>query len=330
LAAVKESKTKAAFVAVTGRPSVGKSTLVNKLCGEKVAIVSTVPQTTRNAIRGIVNRNDPESGYSGQLVFIDTPGRHKSEKKFNKKLTEVSARAVADSDIILYVMDAFRPPGPEEADITAFLAPHAAKTVVAVNKIDMDENGYSRALAFLAEKIPDISKERCHKISAINGDGVEELLSALFEAAPEGESFYDTEYYTDQEVSFRIAEIIREQAINRLREELPHSLYVDIADIQFKSPETGMEDTQTVPPLSPAPDSQSQKLWVRAFIVVERESQKGMVVGKGGSMIKTIRLAALKELRSIFDWKIELDLRVKTGKDWRHNDGILRRLIRNE
>jgi GTP-binding protein Era len=123
--------------------------------------------------------------------------------------------------------------------------------------------------------------------------------------APQGEPLYGDEYYTDQETGFRIAEIIREKAINRLRQELPHSLYVDIADMEMK-------DT---------------KLWVRAFLVVERESQKGMVVGKGGEMIKAIRLASLKDLKQIFDWKIDLDLRVKTAKDWRHNDRTLRRII---
>jgi GTP-binding protein Era len=124
--------------------------------------------------------------------------------------------------------------------------------------------------------------------------------------AEEGEPFYDEEFYTDQEVDFRVAEIIREQAINRLRQELPHSLKVEVADAQLSE--------------------KRKKLWVRAFIVVERESQKGMVVGKGGAMIKAIRLAALKDLKNIFDWKIELDLRVKTGKDWRHNDRTIQKI----
>ncbi|MDR3020695.1 MAG: GTPase Era, partial [Treponema sp.] len=165
---------------------------------------------------------------------------------------------------------------------------------------------------FLAERLPslqspkeDNAAERVFAISAKNGAGIDELLSALYALAPEGEPLYDEEYYTDQETGFRIAEIIREHAINRLRQEIPHSLYVDIADMELK------EST----------------LWVRAFIIVERESQKGIVVGKGGEMIKTIRLAALKDLKRIFDWKIDLDLRVKTGKDWRKNDRILKKII---
>ena len=314
---------KAAFVAVVGRPSVGKSTLVNKLCGEKVTIVSTVPQTTRNAIRGIVNREQ------GQLVFVDTPGRHKSDKKFNKKLTEVSGRAVTESDIILYIMDASRAPGPEEADIATFLIPHAGKTVAAINKTDAEGADPGRALEFLSGNLPGLGKDRCCKISALKGDGVEELLAMLYDISPEGEPLYSDEYYTDQDVNFRIAEIIREQAINRLREELPHALYVDVVDAQFTDPKTGLQDLHndalqeenTGVPERP-------KLWVRAFIIVERDSQKGMVVGKGGAMIKAIRIAALKELRSVFEWKIELDLRVKTGKDWRHKDNILHKIIR--
>ena len=298
---------KAAFVAVEGRPSAGKSTLVNRFCGEKVAIVSPFPQTTRNAIRGIVNREQ------GQLVFIDTPGRHKSGKKFNKKLAEISGRAAAGSDIVLYVLDASRRPGPEEEEITAFLAPYAGRTVVAVNKLDADGADYDRAVAFLAGRLKGFDPGRCFGISAKKKEGLEALLAALFAAAPEGEPFYGAEFYTDQEAGFRIAEIIREQAIMRLSEELPHALYVDMADLEFAEADAGKPGAQA-------------KLWARAFIVVERESQKGIVIGSGGAMIKAIRLASLKELRRIFDWEISLDLRVKTARDWRRNDNTLRRI----
>jgi len=291
--------TKCAFTAIIGRPSVGKSTLLNKMCGQKVAIVSKVPQTTRNAIKGIVNRKE------GQLIFVDTPGRHTSEKKMNKKLMEVSARALTDSDLVLYVLDALRAPGQEEEEITALLAPLSEKIIIAVNKMDAQGAEFNRAKEFLALRLPSVASERIFPISAETGAGIDELLRALFALAPEGQPLYGDEYYTDQETGFRIAEIIREQAINRLRQELPHSLYIEIADMEFKD----------------------EKLWVRAFIIVERESQKGMVVGKGGEMIKAIRLASLKELKNIFDWKIDLDLRVKTGKDWRHNDHTLKKII---
>jgi GTP-binding protein Era len=290
--------TKCAIVAIVGRPSVGKSTLLNKMCGEKVAIVSKVPQTTRNAIRGIVNRQQ------GQLIFVDTPGRHTSQKKFNKKLMEVSQRALNDCDIVLYVLDATRAPAEEEEEVASLITPLADKVIAAVNKIDATGADILRAKEFILKNLPTVS-ERILPVSANTGQGIDGLLASLYDLAPQGQALYDEEYYTDQETGFRIAEIIREQAINRLRQELPHSLYVDIADMEFNDP----------------------VLWVRAFIIVERESQKGIVVGKNGEMIKAIRLASLKNLKRIFDWKIDLDLRVKTGKDWRHNDHTLHRII---
>jgi GTP-binding protein Era len=312
---------KSAFVAVVGRPSVGKSTLVNHICGEKVAIVSPVPQTTRNAVRGIYH--SPQ----GQLVFVDTPGRHHSDKKFNKKLLSVSNRSMDEADLVLYVLDASRPPAAEEEAIALALAGLTEKVVAVINKIDVNGADAEGIKVFLREKLPGL-QNRCVEISALKNQGVETLLSLLLDMAPVGEPFYPADYYTDQEVSFRIAEIIREKAIARLREELPHSIYVDVADMEFREPggdsKTTDSDSNTV---EPSPGNARQRLWVRAFIVTERESQKGMVVGKGGQMIKAIRIAAQKDLDKIFDWKIDLDLRVKTAKDWRHNDALLKRLI---
>jgi GTP-binding protein Era len=298
---------KSAFVAVVGRPSVGKSTLINLLCGQKVAIVSAVPQTTRNAIRGILNK--PE----GQLVFVDTPGRHESEKKLNKKLMEVSTRAAQEADLVLYLLDASRAPGQEEEAIARDLALlDGNKVAAAVNKMDAKDADFEALRSFLALRLPDIPDSRIFKISALKNEGTEDLLCCLFNMAEEGEALYPEEYSTDQDLPFRIGEIIREKAINRLRQELPHSLYVEVADTELRS--RGASEEKTL-------------LWVRAFIIVERESQKGMVVGKGGDMIKAIRQEAQKDLNRILDWKVELDLRVKSSKDWRHNDRTLRRLI---
>ncbi|AEF84180.1 GTP-binding protein Era [Treponema primitia ZAS-2] len=305
---------KSAFVAVVGRPSVGKSSLVNLFCGQKVAIVSAVPQTTRNAIRGIVNR--PQ----GQLVFVDTPGRHASERKLNKKLMEVADRAVAESELVLYLLDASRPPGAEEEAIVTGLASFALTTlVVAVNKMDAKGADFEAARSFITQRLPLLPEARIFGISALKDEGTGPLLDCLFSLAVEGEPLYPEEYYTDQDLGFRIAEIIREKAINRLRQELPHSLYVEVADTELRSKEG-----------APEGDPEKTRLWVRAFIITERESQKGMVVGKGGEMIKAIRQAAQKELNSILDWKVELDLRVKSSHDWRHNDKVLKRLISRE
>ncbi|MFA6506243.1 MAG: GTPase Era [Treponemataceae bacterium] len=292
---------KSAFVAVIGRPSAGKSTLMNAFCGEKVAITSPVPQTTRNAIRGIVNKD------AGQLVFIDTPGRHVSEKKLNKKLMDVGIHALNEADLILYVIDASREAGEEEQSIAALLTPAAPRMVVAINKSDAKGANIERARKFVAAALPTLPEGRVLEISALNKTGLEPLLALLFSIAPSGEPMYPDDFYTDQEVDFRIAELIREKAMNRLSEELPHAIYVDVADTEFRNEGT--------------------RLWVRAFIIVERESQKGIVVGKGGAMIKAIRQAAQKDMDRIFDWKTELDLRVKVGKDWRQSDHTLKRLI---
>ena len=319
---------KSAFVALAGRPSVGKSTLVNLICGEKVAIVSPVPQTTRNAVRGILTRlpnsdeskskepdssldSSTDSSYEGQLVFVDTPGRHVSGKKLNKKLMDVADRALGDCDLVLYVLDAGRSPGPEEEAVASRLMELQDRTVVAINKTDMETADIKTLASFLEEKLHDIPAERRFEISCYKKEGIKPLVDCLFQMAPEGEPFYPSEYYTDQDMNFRISEIIREKAMRRLREELPHSIYVEVADLEIR------ED----------PGSAGKKrLWVRAFIIAERESQKGMIVGKGGEMIKAIGQAARKDLNSIFEWKVDLDLRVKTGKDWRHNDRILKKV----
>ncbi len=291
---------KSAVVAIVGRPSAGKSTFLNAACGEKVSIVSPVPQTTRSPVRGIV------STPSGQLVFIDTPGYHDSDKKFNLKMKSAAAGALSDADMVLYIIDASREPGKEEQLVSALVAPFEKNTAVAVNKTDIpgaDPGGVRR---FLAEKLPGIPPSRVIDISAREGTHVAEMLAVLYDMAPAGHPLYPEEYYTDQEVDFRIAEIIREKAVNMLREELPHALYVDIADMESRK--------------------DGKELWVRAFIVVERESQKGMVIGRGASMIKQIRLSAVKELNEIFPYRIDLDLQVKVHKNWRQKDPLLGKL----
>jgi GTP-binding protein Era len=297
----KVPKSKAAFVALAGRPSAGKSTLINLLCGEKISIVSPVPQTTRNAIRGIVNRSQ------GQLVFIDTPGMHISEKKLNRKLSQTAERSIAEADLIVYLLDASRSPGAEEEAIAEKLKSRAECLVAAMNKTDLKEADLGRTRDFLHRFFPALDEDRCFSISAVKNQGIETLLEKLFAIAPEGEPFYPVEYYTDQDMDFRIAEIIRGETINRLHQELPHAVYVEVADRELRS-------------------GKAQRLWVRAFIICERESQKGMIVGKGGTLIKAIGEASRKEMNRIFDWKVELDLRVKTGKDWRHNDKLLEKL----
>ncbi len=289
---------KSAFVSIIGRPSAGKSTLVNALCGEKVSITADVPQTTRNKIRGIVSSDQ------GQLVFIDTPGFHHSEKKFNQYLKDLVHSALEEADMFLYVVDATRPPGTEEKEIMDLLKKQKDKPVLLVlNKIDLPKE-YTREIRGLL-KInvqPDVFLE----CSALTGKGVEELKTRLYELAPEGPMLYPKEYYTDQEPGFRIAEIIREKAISQTSQEIPHAFYVEVADTEMRD----------------------NTLWVRAFLTVETESQVGIVVGKGGQKIKWIRIASLKEFKKIFPYKVRLDLRVKVNPRWRRKDYLLKGILK--
>lgn len=298
---------KSGLVAIVGRPSVGKSTLLNALCGEKVAIASPVPQTTRNAIRGIVNR--PQ----GQIVFLDTPGYHISDKKFNSYLKDVVKRSMANADIILHVVDASRPPGPEERAVAAMLEKAKVPVVAAVNKID----------AVCPERMGKQGTIPAIGISALKRQNLDVLIQAILDKCPPGEALYPANVYSDQSAAFRIAEIVREKAISRINQELPHALYVEIADMEWEGSdrtEVRAEDfTETNQPRG--------KLWVRAFITVERPSQIGIVVGHDGEGIRAIRIESLKDLRRIFPWKIRLDLRVKVHHKWRNKDELLKRLV---
>ncbi|WP_407427837.1 GTPase Era [Treponema sp.] len=291
---------KTALVTIIGRPSAGKSTFLNTAAGERVSIVSAVPQTTRNAIRGIVNTS------LGQLVFIDTPGYHDSEKKMNLRMRNIVADGLKDSDLILYIIDSTRNCAEEERLITELLENHQDKIVIALNKIDEQNTLKEHARKFIKANLPSVPENRIFEISAKNDTGINEVLKALYDMASVAPHLYSEEFYTDQEVDFRIAEVIREQAINRLEQELPHAIYVQVADLEQKSP---------------------NKMWCRAFLCVEKESQKGIVIGKGAQMIKTIRVESIKALRKIFDYKIDLDLQVKVDKNWRQKDNTLDKLL---
>lgn len=288
---------KSAFAAIVGRPSSGKSTLLNALCGAKVSIVSPVPQTTRNTVRGIVNRP------AGQIVFLDTPGFHISEKKLNLRLRDLVLRALADADIVVYLIDATREPGPEEEVLAKALQGVKLPMIAAINKIDDREAQPDRAVAFVAEQLPEATILR---LSAKLGTGLDELLEALLGAAQEGPAWYPEEYYTDQEPVFRMAEIIREKIILHTREELPHAVFVDFTDSR-KLDDGGVE--------------------ANFDIVVERESQKGIVIGKGGAMIKKIREEAEADLAELFDYTVKLRLQVRIDPSWKHDDKRLDSLI---
>lgn len=292
---------KTALVTIIGRPSAGKSTFLNTASGEMISIVSAIPQTTRNAIKGIVNTS------LGQLVFVDTPGYHQSDKKMNLKMRNIVADGLSNADAILYMIDSTRACGEEEKLITSLLKGHENKIVVAINKIDEKNSLPKKAHDFIKEELKDLPEQNIFETSAKEDKGINEVLKALYALAPVAPHLYPEEYYTDQEVDFRIAEVIRQEAINRLEQEIPHCLYVQIADMEMRSP---------------------NKMWCRAFLCVEKESQKGIVIGKGANMIKAIRLESIKQLNKLFDYRIDLDLQVKVVKNWRQNDLVLNKLLK--
>lgn len=291
---------KCATVTLLGRPSSGKSSFLNAACAQNVSIVSPLPQTTRDTIRGIVNRE------AGQLIFIDTPGIHLSDKKMNLKLTSAAEDSLKENDLVLYIVDATRTYADEEKAVAALAAPYAAHLVAAVNKTDDPSARADDARAFITREISELPPERVIDISAKQNRGVDAVIAALFELAPEGPALYDDDVYTDQDVAFRLSEIIRGQAIAHLRDEIPHAIYVDVDDMKMAS---------------------EKKLKARAVIYCERESQKGIIIGRGGAMIKQIREESIRVADGIFPYKVSLDISVKVNRDWRHRDDVLGRII---
>ncbi len=288
---------KSAFVAIVGRPSVGKSTLLNALCGAKVSIVSSVPQTTRNAIRGIITK--PQ----GQLIFVDTPGYHLSDKKLNLRLREIVLQSISEVDLILYLIDATREPGKEEEAIAELLSREIHRTVVAINKIDDPE---ARPLLIEEFVIPRLRGAKRVSISAAKKTNLESLIEILFSLAPEGPFWYPEDIYTDQEPVFRIGELIREKAILNTYQELPHAIAVEYRESSKRA---------------------DGVLFARFDILVERDSQKGIVIGSQGSVIKRIREEAEADLKELFDYPIKLQMQVRVDPDWRKSDSRLSRII---
>ena len=250
-----------ATVSLIGRPSVGKSTLVNTICEMKVSITASTPQTTRNAIRGIY------TDQRGQLIFTDTPGYHLGGREINRRMQEITVSSLDDSDAVLYLIDAKREARSEEDAIVEILTKVRVPVIAVINKSDiLTQEEVETARRYVEERLP---KAVILTASGLKDDGVDEILIELFKVAPYGQMLYPSDSYTDQNLEFRISEIIREKTINLLSDELPHVVYVEVSDIEY--------------------DQDSSSVWIRAFIVTEREGQKGIIVGKGGENIRTIR-----------------------------------------
>lgn len=287
---------KSGFVAVVGRPNVGKSTLVNRMVGTKVTITSTRPQTTRNAIRGVVHGD----GY--QIVLVDTPGLHKPKTELGSRLNSLVYGTLAEADVVLFLIDATMPVGPGDRLIAERLVASGADVIVAVNKVDRAKREETVSQLLEASEWPF---EHYFPISAVTGEGVAEMTQELATRLPEGPQFYPEDMTTDQPEGLVVAEIVREKFLDRLRDELPHALVVRVEDIEQR--DDGLID-------------------VAADVIVERNSQKGIVIGKGGALLKTAGSEARQELEALFGEKVNLSLQVVVEKDWQRTPQLLDRL----
>lgn len=291
---------KSGFVSVVGRPNVGKSTLVNAMVGQKVVITSRRPQTTRNTIRGVVTdpSGDPPSW---QIVLVDTPGLHKPRNELGDRLNRMVYGALADADVIAFLLDARRPIGPGDRRIAERLTHDPSKVVVLVNKTD----------SFSKEKIAMVLTEAARwdfaayvPISALRGENLEAVVAEITTRLPEGPMYFPADATSDQPDWFFSAEVIREKFLARLRHELPHSLLVAVEDFEVR------------------PDG---LVLVVAKLVVESGSQRGIVIGKGGALLKEAGSAARRELEVFFGAKVYLDLRVVVEKKWQARSVLLDR-----
>jgi GTP-binding protein Era len=285
------------FVAVVGRPNVGKSTLVNALVGTKVAITSDKPQTTRSAIRGILDAE------GAQVVLVDTPGYHKPRTLLGERLNQVVRGAWSDVDLALFVVDGKAGIGSGDERVTADLASARCPVYCVVNKIDALGKPRTAAALTSAQRLGDFAE--FIPVSALSGDNVDVLRNLVVASLPEGPMYYPPGVPRDQPPPVFVAELIREKILSRTHDEVPHSVAVVTED--FEQRDDGL-------------------LAISASIYVERDSQKGIVIGKGGSILKAVGTEAREEIETLFGHKVFLDLRVKVEKDWQRHPHALQRL----
>lgn len=282
------------FVAIVGRPNVGKSTLLNRILGQKVAIVTPKPQTTRSRILGIKTLPD------AQLVFIDTPGLHRPRTLINRRMVETARRAIAEADVTLWVVDASEGVTPADREIGAQLVEGGRPLCVALNKIDLvSRTALLPVLGDLATLAPD---RDVVPVSAETGANLDTLLRQLVAAVPPGPRYYDPETYTDQTERVLAQEVIREQILLQTRQEVPYAVAVTVDSFEDKG----------------------RLAVIRATIHVERDSQKGIIIGAGGARLKSIGTAARQELERLLDRRIHLELYVRVQADWTTREALLR------
>jgi GTPase len=289
-----ENKFKSGFVSLIGRPNSGKSTLLNALIGQKVAIVADKPQTTRTAIQGVLTLPD------AQVVFLDTPGIHKADSPLNKRLMDTVRASVEERDLLLFVADASRKVGEEERQAIDLARKAGAPVILALNKVDLIRD--KSALLPLIEQYKSMLDFADYvPLSALKRDGVKDLLKVVVERLPEGPAYFPEDYVTDQPERFLAAELIREKALLATREEVPHALAVKV---------DRWEETPQI-------------TRIYATIFVEREGQKPIVIGSGGAMLKRIGTEARAEMERLFGFKIYLDLHVRVQPGWRETRAFL-------
>ncbi len=289
---------KSGFVAIVGRPNVGKSTLLNALVGRKVSIVSDKPQTTRYRIRAIYNSD------KGQIVFVDTPGFHKPVDSLGDYLNNEVLNLLDEVDLIVFMIDAAGGFGKGDEYLANILKSSKTPKILACNKVDLAETEKVESSACSAGLCCDF--KRVIKTSAITGEGLEELINAIYEFLPEGPRYYPEDMITDLPFEYQVAEIIREKVLHHTYEEVPHAVAVEVDEIT-ENPQKNLTS-------------------IYATVFVEKDSQKGIIIGKGGSMLKKIGTEARVELEALTGKKIFLGLNVKVKKDWRKKEQAVRML----
>ena len=292
---------KCGTVAIIGRPNVGKSTLLNAIMGEKISIVSNVPQTTRGQIRGIYTDE------RGQIIFIDTPGFHAGRDYLDKYMSRAVTGAVHDVDLIIHLVDSYDRTGVEEQQVITQLKNCGKKIIVGLNKVDLGKGRYIADYIKLWEEMrgkpmADMTDLILFPLSALKGVNVKKLIDVLFENLPEGPLLYPEDTVTDLPQRMAMADLIREKLFLVMREEIPHSIAVVIEHV---APRRG------------------KTLHIRAVILVERDSQKEIVIGKKGDILKEAGTAARKDLEELVEGKVFLELFVKTQSNWRGDQGML-------
>lgn len=284
------------FIAVVGRPNVGKSTLINSLMGQKLLIMSDKPQTTRNQLLCILTNE------SSQMLFLDTPGIHKPKHKLGEFMVAQAQKTLRDVDLTLFVVDAMEARGPGENFILEYLANSEVPVILVVNKIDR-LNGPEEVLSVIDRYAHTVPFVAVIPVSALEKTNLSKLTELIEAQLPEGPMLYPEDMVTDQPERFIAAEIIREKLLHVMREEVPHAIAVEIDEMQTR---------------------ENDNVYIRGNIYVERESQKGIVIGTGGLVLKEVGRLARQEIETMVGNRVYLELWVKVRKDWRNKAGSLR------